>query len=63
MTGFLTPDETQKFQEITLKTKGIQLTKDQAADQGERLIRLFELMSNVGTCNPVTSSVKNGVII
>jgi len=42
--SFLTPEEIQQFKVLTLKIKGIQLTDQQAADQGERLIRSFELM-------------------
>jgi hypothetical protein len=43
--SFLTPDEIQRFKEITLKVKGITLTDSEAEDQGTRLIKCFELLN------------------
>lgn len=43
-TGLLTTEEIQQFKAITLKTKGVKLSNEEAGDQGARLVRLFELL-------------------
>jgi hypothetical protein len=42
--SMLTPQEIQEFKDITKKVKGIDLTDEEAEDQGSRLIRSFELI-------------------
>lgn len=40
----LTEEEIQEFKQIVKKVYGIDLTDDEARDQGSRLILLFELL-------------------
>lgn len=40
----LTEEEMQEFKRLVLKKYGIELTDDQAMDQGSRLVQLFELL-------------------
>jgi len=58
ISSFLTTQEINQFIEITKKEKGISLTPVQAADQGERLIRSFELYLSQPIANG-TISVDN----
>ncbi|MBI2012127.1 hypothetical protein HYS91_05150 [Candidatus Daviesbacteria bacterium] len=41
----LTQPEIEDFKQITLKVYGIKLSDAEARDQGERLIRVMELMA------------------
>lgn len=41
----LTQTEIEEFKDITLKVYGIQLSDAEARDQGERLLRVTELMA------------------
>lgn len=41
----LTPAEVEEFKKITQEVKGVNLTDDQALDQGIRLVILFDLMN------------------
>ncbi len=52
-------DEIKKFQKITLDVYGIQLSEGEARDQGERLLRVFELMGQ--TLKPDELIHKRGV--
>ncbi len=40
----LTEEEVQEFQRLVFKNIGIELTDEEAMDQGSRLIQLFELL-------------------
>lgn len=40
----LTPKEVGEFKKLVLEVYGVELTDEQAADQGTRLIQLFELV-------------------
>ena len=40
----LTKGEIEEFKKITLETKGIKLTDEQALDQGLRLVVLYDLI-------------------
>lgn len=40
----LTGEEVMQFKKLVLEVYGIELTDQQAADQGLRLVKLFELM-------------------
>lgn len=40
----LTEEEMQEFKRLVLKKYGIEMTDEQAMDQGSRLVQLFELL-------------------
>lgn len=40
----LTTEEVQEFKKLALEVYGLNLTDDEAKDQGSRLIMLFEMM-------------------
>ncbi len=40
----LTEEEMQEFKRLVLKKYGIELTDEEAMDQGSRLVQLFELL-------------------
>lgn len=40
----LTEEEVKEFKRLVLKKMGIELTDEEAMDQGSRLIQLFELL-------------------
>lgn len=40
----LTEEELQEFKRLVLKNMGIELTDEEAMDQGSRLIQLYELL-------------------
>lgn len=53
---YLTSEEIVEFQKLVLETKGIDLTPDEAFDQGTRLIMLMETMQKF---EPIQSSYKD----
>lgn len=55
----LTQTEIEEFKQITQKVYGIKLTDAEARDQGERLLRVIELMAQ--TLEPKEFIYKNGV--
>lgn len=55
-TGFLTTEEIEEFVLMVKKHKNIDLTADEALDQGTRLIMFFEAMQRF---KPVQSSYKD----
>ena len=55
-TGFLTEEEIKEFILLVKKHKDIDLTADEALDQGTRLIMLMEAMQKF---KPVQSSYKD----
>lgn len=57
----LTEEEITKFQEITMKLKGVWLTRAEALDQGLRLVQLYELMGQNGSCILDPKRSKNNI--
>lgn len=55
----LTQTEIEEFKQITLNVYGIKLSDAEARDQGERLLRVIELMAQ--TLEPKELIYKKGV--
>lgn len=55
---FLTPEEIVEFKYLVIQEKGIELSLNEALDQGSRLIMLFEALQKFG---PIQLSGKDVV--